>query len=256
MAWAVDDFKLDLADLYPVAMSKPGVRHKGLGVGEADHVGPFGQSLEQEAVILTRPKNGHLKLIGQFHRSSTVIKMTVGEEDLADLGLVFPDLLQNQRQVATRIDDGGFTGLFADDQGAVLLIVRDRNNVDFQCFILNLEVNIMIAVIFELFCTESRADEYFTLAAALRSDLETIDGFISVERFESLTTKGKFLSLSFWRDEAALNAWRNLERHRLAQEAGRGGIMADYRLRVASVIRDYGKDERAQAPADSQLRHG
>jgi heme-degrading monooxygenase HmoA len=114
----------------------------------------------------------------------------------------------------------------------------------------------MIAVIFELFCTQGRADEYFKLAAALRSDLGSIDGFISVERFESLTTKGKFLSLSFWRDEAALNAWRNLESHRLAQAAGRGGIMADYRLRVASVMRDYGKDEREEAPADSRQRHG
>lgn len=113
----------------------------------------------------------------------------------------------------------------------------------------------MIAVIFELSFVEGRADEYFDLAAALRPELETIDGFISVERFESLTTKGKYLSLSFWRDEQALNTWRNLEKHRLAQAAGRGGIMAEYRLRVASVIRDYGKDEREQAPADSRQRH-
>jgi heme-degrading monooxygenase HmoA len=114
----------------------------------------------------------------------------------------------------------------------------------------------VIAVIFEVWPAEGRAPEYFDLAAALRPDLEKIDGFISIERFESLTTKGKFLSLSFWRDDEAVRRWRNLESHRGAQAKGRGGIFADYRLRVASVVRDYGMKNRAEAPKDSKTVHG
>ena len=114
----------------------------------------------------------------------------------------------------------------------------------------------MIAVIFEVWPAEGRAGEYFDIAASLRPELEKIEGFISIERFESLTTKGKFLSLSFWRDDEAVRRWRNLEAHRRAQARGRGGIFADYRLRVASVVRDYGMSERAGAPADSKTVHG
>lgn len=114
----------------------------------------------------------------------------------------------------------------------------------------------MIAVIFEVWPTEGRAVEYFDLAAALREDLVKIDGFISIERFESLTTKGKYLSLSFWRDEEAVRTWRNLEKHRKAQAMGRGGVFADYRLRVAAVMRDYGMQERDDAPRDSREAHG
>ena len=114
----------------------------------------------------------------------------------------------------------------------------------------------MIAVIFEVWPAEGRAVEYFDLATALRADLEKIDGFISIERFESLTTKGKYLSLSFWRDEEAVRVWRNLEKHRKAQAKGRGGVFADYRLRVASVVRDYGMQDRSDAPNDSRERHG
>lgn len=114
----------------------------------------------------------------------------------------------------------------------------------------------MIAVIFELYPAPGRAAEYFELAAALKPDLEKIDGFISIERFESVTTKGKYLSLSFWRDEQAVRAWRNLEGHRAAQAKGRGGVFADYRLRVAPVIRDYGMTVRSEAPQDSRDVHG
>ena len=114
----------------------------------------------------------------------------------------------------------------------------------------------MIAVIFELEPSAGRRDEYLDLASALRSQLDSIDGFISIERFESLSQPGKLLSLSFWRDEAAIREWRNLERHRDAQRAGRGGIFDDYRLRVAGVIRDYGMDDRDAAPADSHAVHG
>ena len=113
----------------------------------------------------------------------------------------------------------------------------------------------MIAVIFEVWPAEGRARDYFDTAAALKADLERVDGFISVERFESLTTPGKYLSLSFWRDEDAVRRWRNLEGHRGAQAAGRGGVFADYRLRVAAVLRDYGMNERAEAPADSRSVH-
>lgn len=113
----------------------------------------------------------------------------------------------------------------------------------------------MIAVIFEVWPAEGRADEYFELAAALRADLEKMDGFVSIERFQSLTTPGKYLSLSFWRDEDAVRRWRNLEGHRRAQSKGRAGVFGDYRLRVATVLRDYGMRERAQAPEDSARWH-
>ena len=114
----------------------------------------------------------------------------------------------------------------------------------------------MIAVIFEVTPAPGQLDAYLDTAAALRPLLQRIDGFISIERFESLTQTGKILSLSIWRDEAAVQQWRSLEPHRAAQAAGRTGIFADYRLRVASVIRDYGMNERAEAPADSRAVHG
>lgn len=114
----------------------------------------------------------------------------------------------------------------------------------------------MIAVVFEVWPTDERAHEYFDLAAALRPELEQMEGFISIERFESLTTKGKYLSLSFWRDEDAVRRWRIHEDHRRAQALGRGGVFADYRLRVATVIRDYGMQGRDAAPRDSREVHG
>lgn len=113
----------------------------------------------------------------------------------------------------------------------------------------------MIAVIFEVRPNADRRQEYLDIAAALRPRLEQIDGFISVERFQSLTDPGKVLSLSFFRDEAAVQQWRNTEDHRAAQAAGRGGVFDDYRLRIAAVVRDYGLTEREQAPADSLARH-
>ena len=114
----------------------------------------------------------------------------------------------------------------------------------------------MIAVIFEVWPDPDHRNDYFDLAAALKPQLEQIDGFISVERFESLTEKGKLLSLSFWRDEDAVKQWRNVEQHRAAQAKGRGGVFRDYRLRIASVVRDYGMESRAEAPKDSRQRHG
>lgn len=115
----------------------------------------------------------------------------------------------------------------------------------------------MIAVIFEVEPAEGRKDEYLGIAADLRPLLDEIDGFISIERFQSLADPKRILSLSFWRDEDALAAWRNTEDHRQAQRAGRGGVFDDYRLRIASVVRDYGLTERReQAPADSRSAHG
>lgn len=114
----------------------------------------------------------------------------------------------------------------------------------------------MIAVIFEVIPAEGRREDYLDHAARLRPELEKIDGFISVERFESLTSPGKIVSLSFFRDEAAVAAWRNHEKHRMTQAAGRGGIFEDYRLRIGEVVRDYGMSERReQAPQDSRDRH-
>ena len=113
----------------------------------------------------------------------------------------------------------------------------------------------MIAVIFEVWPASGRKEDYLDVAATLKPDLEKMDGFISVERFQSLTDPGKLLSLSFWRDEDAVKGWRNQENHRQSQAKGRGGVFADYRLRIASVIRDYGMAERGEAPADSRAFH-
>jgi len=106
----------------------------------------------------------------------------------------------------------------------------------------------MHAVIFEVEPEPERRQDYLDIAARLRPELERIDGFISVERFQSLTNPDKILSLSFWRDEAAVVRWRRQEEHRAAQRAGRTGIFRTYRLRVAAVVRDYGMDKRAEAP--------
>jgi len=114
----------------------------------------------------------------------------------------------------------------------------------------------MIAIIFEVQPAEGQKQTYLDIAAALRPQLEKIDGFISIERFESLSTPGKLLSLSFFRDEAAVLEWRELETHRQAQSRGRGGVFENYRLRVAQVLRDYGLNERDEAPADSRQVHG
>jgi heme-degrading monooxygenase HmoA len=114
----------------------------------------------------------------------------------------------------------------------------------------------MIAVIFEVWPADGRKQTYLDIAAKLKPELEQIDGFLSIERFQSLTDETKLLSLSFWRDEAAVMAWRNVEHHRQAQAAGRGGVLRDYRLRVASVLRDYGMSERDQAPPDSREKNG
>lgn len=113
----------------------------------------------------------------------------------------------------------------------------------------------MIAVIFEVWPAEGSQDDYLGLAADLRAELESVDGFISIERFQSLAEPGKLLSLSFWRDEDAVRAWRNHAGHRATQAKGRGGVFADYRLRVAHVLRDYGMTERQDAPADSRRCH-
>ena len=113
----------------------------------------------------------------------------------------------------------------------------------------------MIAVIFEVEPAPAQRQAYLDTAAALRAELEAIDGFISVERFESLSRPGRLLSLSFWRDEEAVRRWRNLASHREAQARGRQGVFCDYRLRVAEVLRDYGLRERDEAPADTRAAH-
>lgn len=114
----------------------------------------------------------------------------------------------------------------------------------------------MIAVIFEVLPHPDRKDDYLDIAAAMRPLVDEVDGFISVERFQSLTNPDKLLSLSFFRDEEAVAHWRRLTRHRAAQASGRAGIFTDYQLRIAHVIRDYGMFDRAEAPEDSRDEHG
>ena len=114
----------------------------------------------------------------------------------------------------------------------------------------------MFAVIFEVWPAPGQRDTYLQMAANLRERLQQMDGFVSIERFESLSEPGKMLSLSFWRDEASLAVWRQVEAHRRAQAAGRDHVFQDYHLRIAEVVRDYGMAERSQAPADSRAAHG
>ncbi|MBB2904856.1 heme-degrading monooxygenase HmoA [Rhizobium sp. RAS22] len=113
----------------------------------------------------------------------------------------------------------------------------------------------MIAVIFEVWPAAGEKQHYLDMAAGLRGELETIDGFLSVERFQSIGNPDKMLSLSFFRDEEAVEAWRNTLPHRAAQSLGRTGVFSDYRLRIAHVMRDYGLQEREEAPADSRSAH-
>ena len=113
----------------------------------------------------------------------------------------------------------------------------------------------MIAVIFEVWPAKGKLDEYLDMAANLRPELNKIDGFISIERFQSISDPGKILSLSFWKNEESIAKWRNIELHRQAQVKGRSGVFNDYRLRVAAVVRDYGMKERKEAPADSIVIH-
>jgi heme-degrading monooxygenase HmoA len=118
-----------------------------------------------------------------------------------------------------------------------------------------LNLTTMVAVIFEVLPEDGKRDEYFALAEKLRPELTKIDGFISIERFQSITEPGKILSLSFWKDEESAAQWRNVEMHRQAQAKGRTSVFSDYRLRVAHVVRDYGMNDRAQAPVDSKHIH-
>lgn len=113
----------------------------------------------------------------------------------------------------------------------------------------------MIAVIFEVEPHPDHQHRYLEIAASLREDLVNVDGFISVERFSSLTTPGKLLSLSFFRDEEAVRNWRNMTAHRAAQKSGRSGLFVDYRIRVASVLRDYTLTGRDEVPEDSRQIH-
>jgi heme-degrading monooxygenase HmoA len=112
-----------------------------------------------------------------------------------------------------------------------------------------------IAVIFEFTPAPGHTQDYLDLAAGLADEVGKFDGFISIERFESITAPGRFVSLSFWRDEEAVRKWRNVQKHREAQAKGRGGIFSKYRLRVAQVLRDYTNDSRSEAPKDSRGFH-
>jgi len=114
----------------------------------------------------------------------------------------------------------------------------------------------MIAVIFEFTAAEGRFAHYKRLAEGLSEEVRNFDGFISIERFQSIGDAARFVSLSFWRDEEAVRKWRNVQEHREAQAKGRGGIFSAYRLRICNVVRDYGMGERGEAPKDSIAVHG
>ncbi|WP_374173954.1 antibiotic biosynthesis monooxygenase [Flavobacterium tructae] len=113
----------------------------------------------------------------------------------------------------------------------------------------------MIAVIFEVIPNEGKKEEYLSIAANLRPELDKIEGFISIERFQSFSDPEKVLSLSFWKDEKSVQQWRNLEMHRHAQARGRKEIFKDYHLRIAAVVRDYGMFDREETPTDSSDFH-
>ncbi len=113
----------------------------------------------------------------------------------------------------------------------------------------------MIAVIFEVIPNEGKKEEYLDIAASLRPELDHIEGFISIERFQSFSNPEKVLSLSFWRDEESIQQWRNLEMHRHAQAKGRNEVFKDYHLRIANVVRDYGMFDRKETPEDSSEFH-
>ena len=114
----------------------------------------------------------------------------------------------------------------------------------------------MIAVIFEFTAAEGRFPDYKALAEGLSDEVRKVDGFLSIERFQSISDPTRFVSLSFWRDEEAVRKWRNLQKHREAQAKGRGGIFCEFRLRVCTVLRDYTKRSRGEAPPDSVALHG
>lgn len=114
----------------------------------------------------------------------------------------------------------------------------------------------MIAVIFEFTAAPERRDEYLELAAGMSEAVKGFDGFLGIERFQSLSAPDRYVSLSYWRDEEAVRKWRNVQKHREAQSRGRRGVFSSYRLRVCSVIRDYGMGERGEAPKDSVAVHG
>jgi heme-degrading monooxygenase HmoA len=109
----------------------------------------------------------------------------------------------------------------------------------------------MIAVLFEVTPLPGQEARYFDIAAMLHKHLRAINGFVSVERFQSLTRPGVYLSLSYWRDEAAVRAWRNHANHRTGQVEGRAAVFSDYRIRVVQVLRDYTQTQREEAPIDS-----
>jgi len=114
----------------------------------------------------------------------------------------------------------------------------------------------VIAVIFEFTAAEGRFADYKALAEGLSDEVRKVDGFLSIERFQSISDPKRFVSLSFWRDEEAVRRWRNLQKHREAQAKGRGGIFSEYRLRVCTVLRDYTMRSRGEAPPDSIALHG
>jgi heme-degrading monooxygenase HmoA len=175
-------------------------------------------------------------------------------------GLDFPGYGYSDRYADNPLESSAYTRGQAEQGTHVLHLEKNRQQLYLETLqFLNqptMSTNAhAIAVIFEVIPNEGKKQEYLDIAAELKSELIKIDGFISIERFQSLSDPGKILSLSFWRDEEAILQWRNLEVHRVAQAKGREYIFKDYHLRIADVVRDYSLFDRKEAPVDSKEYH-
>jgi heme-degrading monooxygenase HmoA len=96
----------------------------------------------------------------------------------------------------------------------------------------------MFSVMFEVNRKPEKQEEYLENAKHLKPILESIDGFIDNERFESKLREGWLLSHSTWRDEKSVIRWRTQSEHHHVQELGRFEIFRDYHLRVGEVTSD------------------
>lgn len=96
----------------------------------------------------------------------------------------------------------------------------------------------MVVVIFEVFFKPGQEAAYLEIARKLREHVLQAPGFIGMERFRSIANEGKICSVSFWEDEASVEAWKNFPQHLAAQQHGKEHLFAKYRIRVAKVLHE------------------